>query len=86
MAGIRHAAGPYVRPLLDVPRGDVEAFVRALRLRPRRDPTNDDPAYALRNALRLEGIPALERALGPHQGIAAPRRPLGGRLALTRWL
>ncbi len=70
VAGIRHAAGPYVRPLLDVPRRDVQAFVRALHLRPRRDPTNDDPAYALRNALRLEGIPALERALG--RGIREP--------------
>ncbi|HEY7667227.1 MAG TPA: tRNA lysidine(34) synthetase TilS [Actinomycetota bacterium] len=70
VAGIRHAAGPYVRPLLDVPRGDVEAFIRALRLRPRRDPTNDDPRFALRNALRLEGIPALERALG--RGIREP--------------
>jgi tRNA(Ile)-lysidine synthase len=70
VAGIRHVAGPYVRPLLDVARTDVEAFDRALRLRPRRDPTNDDPAYGLRNALRLEGIPALERALG--RGIREP--------------
>jgi tRNA(Ile)-lysidine synthase len=70
VAGIRHAAGPYIRPLLDVPREDVEAFVRALHLRPRRDPTNDDPRYALRNALRLEGIPALERALG--RGVREP--------------
>jgi len=70
VAGIRHAAGPYVRPLLDVSRADVEAFVRALHLRPRRDPTNEDPSYALRNALRLEGIPALERALG--RGIREP--------------
>jgi tRNA(Ile)-lysidine synthetase-like protein len=70
VAGIRHTAGPYVRPLLDVHRADVEAFVRALHLRPRRDPTNADPAYALRNALRLQGIPALERALG--RGIREP--------------
>jgi tRNA(Ile)-lysidine synthetase-like protein len=70
VAGIRHAAGPFVRPLLDVPRADVEAFIRSLRLRPRRDPTNEDPAYALRNALRLEGIPALERALG--RGVREP--------------
>lgn len=64
VAGIRHRGGPFVRPLLDVGRDEVEAFCRALHLRPRRDPTNADPAYALRNALRLGGIPALERALG----------------------
>jgi len=63
-SGMRHRVGPFVRPLLDVGRDEVEAFCRALHLRPRRDPTNDDPAYALRNALRLKGIPALEQALG----------------------
>lgn len=60
---IKPSIGPYVRPLLDVTRNDVETFCRALRLRPRRDPTNLDPRF-LRNALRLKGIPALERATG----------------------
>ncbi len=64
VGGIRHREGPYVRPLLDVGRDEVEAFCRSLHLRPRTDPTNADPGYALRNALRLGGIPALERALG----------------------
>ncbi len=49
------------QPLIDVERTDVEAFCRALQLRPRRDPTNLDTKL-LRNALRLRGIPALERA------------------------
>jgi tRNA(Ile)-lysidine synthase len=75
--GIRHREGPYVRPLLDVARDEVEAFCRSLRLRPRHDPTNADPAYALRNALRLEGIPALERALGRNV-----REPLARSAAL----
>jgi tRNA(Ile)-lysidine synthase TilS/MesJ len=52
-----------VQPLIDVERREVEAFCRALHLRPRRDPTNADP-HLLRNALRLKGIPALERATG----------------------
>jgi tRNA(Ile)-lysidine synthase len=64
VGGIRHREGPYVRPLLDVGRDEVGAFCRSLHLRPRLDPTNADPAYALRNALRLQGIPGLERALG----------------------
>jgi tRNA(Ile)-lysidine synthase len=76
-AGIRHRAGPFVRPLLDAGRDEVEAFCRALHLRPRRDPTNDDVTYALRNALRHEGIPALERALGRNV-----REPLARAAAL----
>ena len=63
LAGIRYVAGPWANPLLDVTRDEVEAFCASLHLRPRRDPTNDDPRF-LRNALRLEGLPALERALG----------------------
>jgi tRNA(Ile)-lysidine synthase len=47
--------------LIDVTRDEVEAFCRALRLRPRRDPTNED-LNLLRNAIRKEAIPALERA------------------------
>lgn len=63
IAGIRPSAGPLVRPLIDVRRFEVEAFVRALGLRPRLDSTNLDTAL-LRNAIRIEGIPALERAVG----------------------
>ena len=63
LAGIRYIAGPWANPLLDVTRDEVEAFCASLHLRPRRDPTNDDTRF-LRNALRLEGLPALERALG----------------------
>ena len=50
-----------VRPLLEIRRAEVEAFDRALHLRPRRDPTNRDRRL-LRNAIRLDVIPALERA------------------------
>ncbi len=52
-----------VRPLIDVRRSEVEAFCRSLGLRPRVDSTNADTRF-LRNAIRLEGIPALERATG----------------------
>jgi tRNA(Ile)-lysidine synthase len=78
VAGIRHVQGPFVRPLLDVTRADVEAFVRARRLRPRIDPTNRDTRF-LRNALRHKGIPALERALGREV-----RGPLARSAALLR--
>jgi tRNA(Ile)-lysidine synthase len=64
MAG--DASGPHLRqvqPLIDIERTEVEAFCRALHLRPRRDPSNRETQY-LRNALRLEGIPALEKITG----------------------
>ena len=63
IAGMRPAAPHVVRPLIDVRRQEVEAFCRALHLRPRRDPTNADTRL-LRNAIRLEVIPTLERASG----------------------
>ncbi|MEX0832393.1 MAG: tRNA lysidine(34) synthetase TilS [Actinomycetota bacterium] len=63
VAGIRPTQGPYVRPLIDTTREEVEAFCRALHLRPRTDPTNRDTRI-LRNAVRLRVLPALERAVG----------------------
>jgi tRNA(Ile)-lysidine synthase len=53
---------PAVRPLLDVTRAEVVAFNRALRLRPRQDPTNRDRRF-LRNVVRLDVLPFLERRL-----------------------
>jgi tRNA(Ile)-lysidine synthase len=73
IAGIRPSAGPLVRPLVDVRRNEVEAFVHALGLRPRLDTTNLDTGL-MRNAIRLEGLPALQRAVG---------RDLAGPLART---
>src|SRR5262249_39655593 len=52
-----------VQPLIDVTRSEVEAFCRALHLRPRRDPMNVDRRL-LRSAIRYEVLPELERATG----------------------
>jgi len=52
-----------VQPLIDVTRDDTESFCHALHLRPRRDPTNTDRRY-LRNAIRHDVLPELERATG----------------------
>ncbi len=52
-----------IQPLLDVTRPDVEACCRALGLRPRRDPMNEDRRL-LRNAIRLDAIPMLEQITG----------------------
>ena len=56
--GTRH-----IEPLLDVNREQVEAFCRALHLRPRRDPMNEDRRY-LRAAIRHDVLPMLEDATG----------------------
>ncbi len=52
-----------VQPLLDTTRAEVEACCRALRLRPRIDPMNEDRRF-LRAAVRHEAIPLLERVTG----------------------
>jgi len=63
LAAMRPVTGRIVRPLLEVTRAETEAFCRALHLRPRRDPMNEDPAY-LRAAIRGRVVPALEAAVG----------------------
>jgi tRNA(Ile)-lysidine synthase len=63
VAGIKPADGPFVRPLIDVRREDIEAFCRALHLRPRRDPSNEDTRL-LRNAIRHNVFPSLDKATG----------------------
>jgi tRNA(Ile)-lysidine synthase len=50
---------PAVRPLIEVLREETEAFCRSLRLRPRRDPMNEDRRY-LRARMRHDVLPLLE--------------------------
>ena len=63
VSGMSPLVRPIVRPLIDVEREETVAFCRALRLRPRRDPMNEDPAF-MRVAVRNRVIPLLERELG----------------------
>jgi len=63
LSGISPGGSSIVQPLIDVPHADVEAFCRALHLRPRRDPMNRDRRH-LRVAIRLELLPKLEAAVG----------------------
>jgi tRNA(Ile)-lysidine synthase len=60
LRGIAPMLGPQVEPLIEVTRSEVEAFCRALGLRPRDDPTNHDTRF-LRNAVRLRILPEMER-------------------------
>ena len=52
--------GKFIRPLLSLSRKEIEGFVAQLGLEPRHDATNDQLNY-LRNRIRLELIPILER-------------------------
>jgi len=63
LGGMAPVSPPVARPLLETTREETVAFCRALRLRPRADPMNRDPAY-LRVAVREEVIPVLEDRLG----------------------
>lgn len=57
--------GELLRPLLDIRRSAVMAHLSAHRLPYRSDPTNDDPAF-LRNRVRHELMPLLERKFNPN--------------------
>ena len=61
--------GRGIQPLLEVTRDEVEAFCRAMHLRPRRDPMNENRRY-LRASIRHDLLPMLERATG--RGVREP--------------
>ena len=59
LAGMRRRDAELARPLLDVTRADLEAYLARLNLAPRRDPSNDDPRFT-RNRLRRDVMPAID--------------------------
>jgi tRNA(Ile)-lysidine synthase len=68
LAGIYPRAGLVIRPLLDVRRAEVEAWLAAERLAFRDDPTNRDLSIP-RNRIRHELLPYLARHVG--EGVVA---------------
>ncbi len=60
LRGIPYRRHPFVRPLLDVARDEIEYYCEEYQLEPRRDSSNYSAAYA-RNNVRKELIPYLER-------------------------
>ena len=59
LGAMRRRDGDLARPLLDITRRDIEAYLKRLHLVPRRDSTNDDPRFT-RNRLRKEVLPAID--------------------------
>lgn len=60
LAGIPARRGPIVRPLLEVDRRTIEAFLQQAGLEPIDDPTNRDPAVP-RNLVRHHLLPSLRQ-------------------------
>lgn len=60
LRGIPYRRPPFVRPLLDVPRDEIEYYCEEHNLVPRRDSSNYSSVYA-RNNIRKELVPYLER-------------------------
>jgi tRNA(Ile)-lysidine synthase len=59
LAGIRPVTPPFIRPLFDATRAQIEAYISDRGLPYREDPSNRDPAF-LRNRIRHEIVPLLE--------------------------
>jgi tRNA(Ile)-lysidine synthase len=83
LAGIGWRRGRYVRPLLDISRAELEAWVRHHDVHWEEDPTNRDPRF-LRNRLRAEVLPLLE-SLRPG-AVAALARSASQAAADAAWL
>ena len=64
IAGIPPVRGPYIRPLLEVRRHQIEAELRRLGVAWREDPTNRDPKF-LRNRIRHDLLPFLSASVHP---------------------
>lgn len=58
-SGIRRRRGIFVRPLIDVPRSDIERYLNVKGISWRTDSTNSDTSY-LRNRIRHELVPFLD--------------------------
>jgi tRNA(Ile)-lysidine synthase len=79
LAGI-YAESPVIRPLLEVSRAEISAYARARRLEWVEDPSNVSRQH-LRNRIRLDLLPALERA---HPGFTNELLELARRAAVLR--
>ncbi len=59
LGAMRRRDGDLARPLLDISRRDIEAYLAQLHLTPVRDASNDDPRFT-RNRLRHQLMPAID--------------------------
>jgi tRNA(Ile)-lysidine synthase len=75
LGGMRERQGPWLKPLLDATRLEIESDLRAARLEWREDGSNREATWT-RNRIRRDAIPALLRALDPSPDPARARAAL----------
>ncbi|MDX2020689.1 MAG: tRNA lysidine(34) synthetase TilS [Deltaproteobacteria bacterium] len=84
LAGIPYRRGVFIRPLLDIRRSEIEAFVGQQGVTPVRDPSNENVRYT-RSRVRHEWMPLLAREnprlVEALLGLAADAQALPGRPA-----
>ncbi|MBI4595540.1 MAG: tRNA lysidine(34) synthetase TilS [Candidatus Tectomicrobia bacterium] len=64
LSGIAPVKGPFIRPLIDIERPEIEGFLNKEHILFRTDSTNFDTTY-LRNRVRLELLPLLKQKFNP---------------------
>ena len=64
IASMKSKNGKIIRPLLDIPRKEIESYLKEKKLKFRKDKTNFEPIFT-RNKIRLELIPYLEKKFNP---------------------
>jgi tRNA(Ile)-lysidine synthase len=68
-------SGTYlVRPLIEIPRREIEQFTKKCKLKHREDKSNNDTKF-LRNRIRLKLLPFLEKSFNPQVKHALARLP-----------
>ncbi|MCG0275788.1 MAG: tRNA lysidine(34) synthetase TilS [Thermosediminibacteraceae bacterium] len=72
LVGIEPVRGPYIRPLIEVERSEIEEYLKREGIPYRIDSTNLQ-TYYFRNKLRLELIPLIKRDYCPHLSAALKR-------------
>jgi len=65
LGGMGERNGPYIRPLLNVPRDEIARYVEENQIEYRVDETNEDTSFT-RNRIRHELIPELEADYNPN--------------------
>lgn len=86
LTGMPAVGDGIIRPLLDVPRDEVERFLRERNVQPRRDRMNEDRRF-VRSRMRAEVMPILE-AFNPKivSSLAETARQTREQQGALRWL
>ncbi len=65
LKGIEEKRDKYIRPLLEIPRKEIEEYCKENKINPRHDESNDDTTYT-RNKIRNIVIPYLKDEFNPN--------------------